>query len=80
MFATSFVLINVTMGKARPVFEKLTKIKTVQRVDAITGPYDIIATMQGTDYNDIARTVVEEVQNIDGVMNTITCNIVNFEV
>ena len=80
MIATSYVLITVSMGKARTVYDKLNRIPNIERADAITGPYDIVATVQGSDYNHIARTVIEKIQTIEGVTNTITCNIVNFEV
>ena len=80
MRATSFVLINVSMGAARSVYEKLQMLNQVQQVDAITGPYDIIATMQGNDYNEVAWVVLDKIQTIDGVTSTLTCNVVNFEV
>ncbi|MFV2072954.1 MAG: Lrp/AsnC family transcriptional regulator [Thermoanaerobaculales bacterium] len=80
MRATSFLLINVSMGSARAVYERLEKLPQVQQADAITGPYDIIATLQGSDYSEIARVVIDKVQTIDGVTATLTCNVVNFEV
>ena len=80
MRATSYILINVSMGSARSVYEKLQLLGNVQQVDAITGPYDIIATMQGNDYNEIAWIVLDKIQTIDGVTSTLTCNVVNFEV
>jgi len=80
MIATSFVFINVSMGQARSVYDALHKTKGIHKVDAITGPYDVIATVQGADYNEIARIVLNDIQTIEGVTHTITCNIVNFEV
>ncbi len=80
MTATAYVLISVSVGKARQVYEKLLKIPGVQNVDAISGPYDIIATLQGGDFNQIGTLVLDKVQAIEGVVDTITCNVIHFEV
>ena len=80
MVATAFVLVNVEMGKARDVFNQMQEVGNIQNLDAITGPYDIVAVVQGSDFNEIARVVIDEIQSIDGLSATITCNVVNFEV
>lgn len=79
MVATAYVLISVKAGSARDVYNKLQKLENTQRVDAITGPYDIIATIQGSDFNKIGTQVIDTVQNIEGVTNSITCNVIHFE-
>lgn len=80
MVATAFVLVNVQMGCARDVFDKMQKVRNIQSLDGIAGPYDIIAAVQGSDFNEIAHIVIDEIQTIAGVSATITCNVVNFEV
>jgi len=80
MRATAFVLVNVSMGSARAVYEKLRALDQVQQAHAITGPYDIIVTIEGNDYNEIAWVVIDKIQTIDGVTSTLTCNVVNLEV
>ncbi|HID93028.1 MAG TPA: Lrp/AsnC family transcriptional regulator [bacterium (Candidatus Stahlbacteria)] len=80
MIATAYVLIKVAAGKARQVYDKLSKLKGVQHVDAITGPYDIISIVQGTDFSTIGRMVVDQIQTIEGITDTITCNVISFEV
>jgi DNA-binding Lrp family transcriptional regulator len=80
MTATAYVLISVSVGKARSVYEKMLKIPGVQHVDAISGPYDLIATVQGGDFNQIGTLVLDKIQAIEGVMDTITCNVIHFEV
>jgi DNA-binding Lrp family transcriptional regulator len=80
MTATAYILISVAVGKARTVFERLAKMPGVQHVDAISGPYDLIAIMQGGDFNQIGTQVLDKVQAIDGVLDTITCNVIRFEV
>ena len=80
MTATAYILISVAVGKARSVYERLSKLPGVQHVDAISGPYDLIAIMQGSDFNQIGTQVLDKVQAIDGVLDTITCNVIHFEV
>lgn len=80
MVATAFVLINVEMGSARDVYRKMQEVHNIQNLEGIAGPYDIVAVVQGSDFNEIARVVIDDIQTIDGVTATITCNIVNFEV
>ena len=80
MTATAYILISVTVGKARQVYEKLGAIQGVQNVDAISGPYDIIAMVQGSDFNAIGTVVLDEIQAIEGVVDTITCNVIHYEI
>ena len=80
MTATAYILISVAVGRARAVFEKLVKTPGVQHVDAISGPYDMIATVQAGDFNQIGTMVLDKIQAIDGVVDTITCHVIHFEV
>lgn len=62
MVATAHVLINVQAGKARRVYNKLLNLENVQHVDAIAGPYDLIATVQASDFKEVTRTfTVDEI-------------------
>ncbi|MBL7074534.1 Lrp/AsnC ligand binding domain-containing protein [candidate division KSB1 bacterium] len=79
MIATAHILINVKVGMAKGVYDKLSKITGVQHVDAIAGPYDLIATVQGGDFNAIGNLVLNKIQAIEGVEHTITCNVIQFE-
>ncbi|MEO0097521.1 MAG: Lrp/AsnC ligand binding domain-containing protein [candidate division WOR-3 bacterium] len=77
--AEAYILINVGAGKARYVYEELSKIKEITHVDAIAGPFDIIATIKAPDFNTIGKIVIEKIQNISGVERTLTCTIIHFE-
>lgn len=79
MIATAHVLINVAAGKARTVYNKLMNLENVQHVDAIAGPYDLIATVQAGDFNAIGNFVINTIQEIEGVISTVTCNVIQFE-
>ena len=78
MNARAYILIKAEAGKARWkwLHSQLMKVKGVKGVDAVTGTFDFIATIEGEDFNEIWRTVLEEFQAIDGVVSTLTCNVI----
>lgn len=79
MVATAFILITVAHGMARKVYEQLTKIPGIVQVNAIAGPYDIIAIVQGSDFNAIGKLIIDKIQPIEGIERTLTCNVIEFE-
>jgi DNA-binding Lrp family transcriptional regulator len=79
MIATAYVLINIESGRARKVYDQLQKISNVTHISAVTGPHDLIVTIQGTDFNVLGRMVLDKIQTIDGVEKTLTCNVIEFE-
>jgi DNA-binding Lrp family transcriptional regulator len=79
MRASAYVLINVRAGKGKLVMDELAKLKNVADVEAVSGPYDIVASVTGSDFNELGRLVIERIQAIDGIEKTLTCNVINFE-
>jgi DNA-binding Lrp family transcriptional regulator len=66
------VLIQVKAGTASAAFDAIEKIRDIQHVHMVTGPYDIIA------YADIPvkagfRKLVESIHDAPGVERTETC-------
>jgi len=79
MKVRAFVLINCQAGATRRIVEKLQQIPGVEYAEAVTGPYDIIAIVSGSDVNYIGVVIAERIQTIEGVEKTITCNVVRFD-
>jgi DNA-binding Lrp family transcriptional regulator len=79
MRATAYVLINLAAGVSEQVYSILGKMEFVQKVDAVSGPYDMIAIVDGPTFNDIGKFVLNKIQTIPGVQNTITCNVIFLE-
>jgi DNA-binding Lrp family transcriptional regulator len=79
MRAKAFVLINLAAGVAGDVYSTLSKMQHVDMVHAVSGPYDMIAVVDGSTFNEIGRFVIEKIQTIPGVQNTITCNAIFLE-
>ncbi|MFQ5828063.1 MAG: Lrp/AsnC ligand binding domain-containing protein [Candidatus Methylomirabilia bacterium] len=73
----AYVLIETTAGKTKSVKKALSKIDadrcTVHALDAVTGPYDFIAVLEGPTLDAIGQTVTETIGAIDGVTRTTTC-------
>jgi DNA-binding Lrp family transcriptional regulator len=72
----AYVLITAQVSQVKEALQGLKKIKGVKKVDAVTGPYDIIALVEGENMNVIGEMVVSEIQNVPGVSRTLTCLIV----
>ena len=71
--AKAFVLIETAVGKSKEVVITLKKLEGVSSVDTVTGPYDIIATIQGETLNDIGDLVTGKIHPIAGISRTVTC-------
>jgi DNA-binding Lrp family transcriptional regulator len=71
--AKAFVLVETAVGKNREVVAAIGKLKGVTSVDAVTGPYDVIAIIQGETLNDIGDVVTSKIHPIPGISRTVTC-------
>ncbi len=74
--ASAYVLIEAVPRKARTACGKIARITGVRSADLITGPYDIIALVEGKDPGSIGKTVLSRIQAVEGVEKTITCVVV----
>jgi DNA-binding Lrp family transcriptional regulator len=71
--AKAFVLIETAVGKSKEVVTALRKLSGVISVDSVTGPYDIIAILQGDSLNDIGELVTSKIHPVPGISRTVTC-------
>lgn len=76
----AYVLIECAVGKANEVARgvqgaKLTEAK-VAAVDAVTGPFDVIAQIDSDDLDKLGRAITDAIQQVDGVQRTTTCLVV----
>jgi DNA-binding Lrp family transcriptional regulator len=71
----AFVLIETAPGKTKAVKKELSRItgQGLAHLDAVTGPYDFIAQIEGPTLDAIGRLVTDEIGVIDGVTRTTTC-------
>jgi DNA-binding Lrp family transcriptional regulator len=73
MSAKAFVLVEVAVGKTKDVGDALSRLKGVKSVNAVTGPYDIIAIVEGETLNEIGDLVTSRIHPIGGISRTVTC-------
>ena len=73
MAAKAFVLIETVVGRNKEVTATLRQLKGIKSVDTVTGPYDIIAIIEGESLNDIGDIVTEKIHPIAGISRTVTC-------
>ncbi len=73
MSTKAYILIETSVGSSKTVSDKLRKISSVVRVDAVTGPYDIIAVINAPDLTAVGDLITSQIHVIDGIVRTITC-------
>ena len=73
MLAKAYLLIETAVGKTREVADILHSLNGMSNVDVVTGPYDIIATIEADYMAIVGGIVTEKIHTIDGVVRTVTC-------
>lgn len=74
--ATAYVLIEAAPKRALQACGKIAKVAGVKSAHLVTGPYDIIALVEGKDPGAIGKLVLSKIQAVPGVGKTITCVVV----
>lgn len=75
MTVRAYVLIETAVGKTKQVLEALKALRLagVKSVDAVTGPYNVIAVVEGEDLNAVGNLVTQRVHATGGIVRTTTC-------
>lgn len=69
----AYVLIETTVGKNRDVIAALKRLKGVSGVDMVTGPFDLIATVESESLAEVGDVVTAKIHPIAGITRTVTC-------
>jgi len=78
MVARAYVLIETSVGKTKDVALALRKVKGVKEANAVTGPYDVIAVVEGGDLTVVGNLVTNDIHPVGGIERTVTCLAVDF--
>jgi len=73
----AYILIQTEVGKARDVATAISQIDGVVRVDAVTGPYDVIVLSEARNVDELGKMIVSQVQLVSGITRTLTCSVVH---
>ena len=68
----AYVLIKVEVGKAETVARAFLNLPGVCGVDIVMGPDDVIVILKKQNTEDIAKMVLTEISQIQGVQRTST--------
>ncbi len=71
--AKAFVLIETTVGRTKEVAAALKDLKGMTSVNAVTGPYDVIAIIEAETLNEIGDIVTQVIHPTTGISRTVTC-------
>lgn len=73
----AYILIQTEVGKAREVAGSIREIPGVVRVDAVTGPYDVVVLTEARSVDELGKMIVSRVQLVQGITRTLTCSVVH---
>jgi DNA-binding Lrp family transcriptional regulator len=77
MTVRAYVLILSEVGRARSITESIGKMDypgvRLVSVDAVTGPYDVVARLEAETLDRLADAVTSAIQAVPGVEHTVTC-------
>jgi DNA-binding Lrp family transcriptional regulator len=72
----AYILIECSIGTTKDVVMGLKKLKGIKSVEAVTGPYDVIAVVEFESLNELGDMVTQNVQMASGIKRTVTCLVV----
>jgi DNA-binding Lrp family transcriptional regulator len=78
MSSRAYVLIETAVGKTKDVALTLSKVDGIKEVNGVTGPYDVIAVVEGVDLTAVGNLVTNEIHPVPGIERTVTCLAVDF--
>ncbi len=72
MSVEAFVFIECKHAKCREVEQRIAMIAGVKMVKMVTGPYDLIAIVEGSSFQTLGDVVMSKIQATKYVTKTIT--------
>ncbi|GAA4448716.1 Lrp/AsnC ligand binding domain-containing protein [Phytohabitans sp. ZYX-F-186] len=73
----AYILIQTEVGRARDVAAAIKDVSGVVRVDAVTGPYDVVVLTEAHTVDELGKMIVSKVQMVPGITRTLTCSVVH---
>ena len=73
MAAKAFILIETVVGRTKQVASTLQQLKGVKSADCVTGPYDVIAVVEGENLNEIGLLITNKIHPVVGISRTVAC-------
>ncbi len=70
--AIGFVLITIAPTHEHDVYTKLSKVSEIIEFHLLLGEYDLIAKIEGDDFEKLGAIVVNKIRSIEGILDTKT--------
>lgn len=74
----AYILIQTEVGRARDVAGSIGEVEGIVRVDAVTGPYDVVVLAESATVDELGKMIVSRIQAVPGITRTLTCSVVRF--
>lgn len=71
----AYVLVQAEVGQSGPIAQALRQMPGVQSADEVTGPYEVVATVEAEDVNSLGSLITRQIQHIAGIARTVTCTV-----
>ena len=68
----AYVTLSIQQAKWRYVCSQLRAVKGIEHIALVGGEFDVVLLVRAKDNADLRRLVLEDIQAIDGVINTRT--------
>jgi DNA-binding Lrp family transcriptional regulator len=68
MPVSAYVFIECKPGAAREAAKEVSKIEGVQRANATTGPYDVVALVEAENIHILGDLIMTKIQGLSGVL------------
>ncbi len=69
----AYILMEIETGYVKDVLKALQKVKELESVCVVTGPFDLIAHLSAKSLKELGDIVTTKLQNIEGIVHTTTC-------
>jgi DNA-binding Lrp family transcriptional regulator len=79
MSARAYVLIECAAGTIPSIMQTIRGIEGVDSCLPVTGQYDLIAMIAAKDIPDLGKVSYSKIHMIEGVIRTITCNVIDLD-
>ena len=79
MAAQAYVLLRTAPGLTKSIYNSLRASPGVQAVEMITGPYDLILSMEAANTNEILKMIMNDIRPAAGIRDTLTCLVIPAE-
>jgi DNA-binding Lrp family transcriptional regulator len=74
----AYILIQTAVGRQGDVSTEIARIDGVIEADPVTGPYDVVVLAEASSLDELGRTVLSQIEGVDGITRTLTCPVVSF--